>query len=51
MKDVDRCNEEGCEECCDHEFDPGEGNYCLNCGLLKGEKPFRCLDQETDTRA
>ena len=21
-----------CEECCEHEFDPCEGNMCLQCG-------------------
>lgn len=21
-----------CQACCDHEFDPGEGYHCLNCG-------------------
>lgn len=21
-----------CPDCCDHEFDPGEGYMCLNCG-------------------
>ena len=20
-----------CQECCEHEFDPGEGYMCLNC--------------------
>jgi len=25
-------NGQGCQECCEHEFDPGEGYMCLNCG-------------------
>lgn len=25
------CEEEGCQECCDHEFDSDEGYMCLNC--------------------
>jgi hypothetical protein len=24
---------EACPECCEHEFDPGEGYHCLSCGL------------------
>jgi hypothetical protein len=30
------CDEEDCEECCaefcGHEYDPGEGMLCINCG-------------------
>jgi hypothetical protein len=28
------CPDDGvsCPECCEHEFDPSEGNMCLNCG-------------------
>lgn len=26
------CDEETCQSCCDHEYDPDEGYMCLNCG-------------------
>jgi len=25
------CDEEGCQECCPHEFDSSEGGYCCEC--------------------
>lgn len=25
------CDEESCQSCCDHEYDPDEGYICLNC--------------------
>lgn len=29
----DCTDDEPCQSCCDHEFDPSEGYTCLNCGL------------------
>lgn len=26
------CEDESCQECCEHEFDSEEGYMCLNCG-------------------
>lgn len=26
------CVDSGCQECCEHEFDPDEGFTCINCG-------------------
>lgn len=26
------CEEEGCQDCCEHDYDPDEGMMCLNCG-------------------
>lgn len=26
------CDNEECQDCCDHEYDPDEGYMCLNCG-------------------
>jgi hypothetical protein len=25
------CEDEDCQECCQHEYDPGEGMMCVNC--------------------
>lgn len=27
----DSCEEEKCQECCEHEHDPDEGMMCINC--------------------
>lgn len=29
----DQCQPEceGCQDCCDHEYDPDEGMMCINC--------------------
>lgn len=26
------CENERCQDCCEHEYDPGEGMMCINCG-------------------
>ncbi len=38
MNKCDECNhtypdhQYGCQDCCNHEPDPDEGNHCLQCG-------------------
>lgn len=37
-KECECSQDESCSECCDHEFDPNEGFYCINgCELHKSE--------------
>lgn len=42
--DSQECLDSGCQECCEHDFDPGEGFTCLNCGL-QGE-PSDVYDED-----
>lgn len=38
------CIDNGCQECCEHDFDPGEGFECLNCG--KQGELSDCYDED-----
>lgn len=36
------CDEETCQSCCDHDYDPSEGYACLNCGK-DGAEEMACF--------
>lgn len=39
----------GCENCCNHDFDPDEGYICLNCGKDGAEEvSSRAYDRYKD---
>ena len=38
------CLDRGCQECCEHDFDPSEGFICLYCSL-QGE-PSDVYDED-----
>jgi hypothetical protein len=47
----ENCEAEWCQECCDHEFDDGEGYHCLGCGLDGSEQVLSAAyDRAKDLR-
>ncbi len=32
LAECNHADEDACQNCCDHDFDPDEGHTCLNCG-------------------
>ncbi len=59
-KPITRCSEckteieksfDICQKCCEHEFDPDEGYYCLDCGKCGAEEVLSALyDRAKDIR-
>jgi len=40
-----------CSDCCEHDYDPDEGNTCLGCGKDGSEEVFsRAYDRAKDLR-
>jgi hypothetical protein len=45
------CDDLTCQDCCDHDFDVGEGYECINCGMEGFEQCMSAAyDRQKDAR-